>query len=169
MVIDWAALRAGAAEVAQRAYAPYSRLQVGAAGQTADGRIIQGCNVENASYGLTLCAECGPVDHHGSPPAAHDNSGTGAAAGQRSPCPSPLLPPGPLWCSGCDLATARKITAGNLPRESCPGLACDHPEAGCLGFFSPPGAPGGGGSDDANVENRSRCGDEDAPEEEVTK
>ena len=61
MVIDWAALRAGAAEVAQRAYAPYSRLQVGAAGQTADGRIIQGCNVENASYGLTLCAECGLV------------------------------------------------------------------------------------------------------------
>jgi cytidine deaminase len=61
MVIDWAGLRAGAAEAAQRAYAPYSRLRVGAAGQTADGRVIQGCNVENASYGLTLCAECGLV------------------------------------------------------------------------------------------------------------
>ena len=61
MAIDWSALRAAAAEVAERAYAPYSRLQVGAAGETADGRMVVGCNVENASYGLTLCAECGLV------------------------------------------------------------------------------------------------------------
>jgi len=58
---DWPALRAAAAEVVERAYAPYSGLRVGAAGQTADGRIVTGCNVENASYGLTLCAECGLV------------------------------------------------------------------------------------------------------------
>jgi cytidine deaminase len=61
MAIDWAALRAAAAEVAARAHAPYSRLRVGAAGQTSDGRVVAGCNVENASYGLTLCAECGLV------------------------------------------------------------------------------------------------------------
>ena len=54
-------MRAAATAVAGRAYAPYSGLRVGAAGQTSDGRIIVGCNVENASIGLTLCAECGLV------------------------------------------------------------------------------------------------------------
>src|SRR5579863_530918 len=61
MIIDWPALRTAAADVAARAYAPYSRLRVGAAGLTDDGRLVTGCNVENASYGLTLCAECGLV------------------------------------------------------------------------------------------------------------
>jgi cytidine deaminase len=61
MAIDWPALRSAAAQMAGRAYAPYSRLHVGAAGVTADGRVVTGCNVENASYGLTLCAECGLV------------------------------------------------------------------------------------------------------------
>jgi cytidine deaminase len=60
-IIDWPALRAAATAAASRAYAPYSGLRVGAAGQTSDGRIIVGCNVENASFGLTLCAECGLV------------------------------------------------------------------------------------------------------------
>jgi cytidine deaminase len=61
MNIDWARLRAAAVDAASRAYAPYSRLRVGAAGLTFDGRLVTGCNVENASYGLTLCAECGLV------------------------------------------------------------------------------------------------------------
>jgi cytidine deaminase len=61
MTIDWAVLRTAAVDVAGRAYAPYSRLRVGAAGLTADGRVVTGCNVENASFGLTLCAECGLV------------------------------------------------------------------------------------------------------------
>lgn len=59
--IDWQSLRSIAAEAAAAAYCPYSRFPVGAAGLVDDGRIVSGCNVENASYGLTLCAECGLV------------------------------------------------------------------------------------------------------------
>lgn len=59
--IDWTALRAAAREVAAHAYAPYSRFPVGAAALVDDGRVVVGCNVENASYGVTLCAECGLV------------------------------------------------------------------------------------------------------------
>jgi cytidine deaminase len=59
--IDWESLRTAAVDVAGRAHAPYSRLRVGAAALATDGRVITGCNVENASYGLTLCAECGVV------------------------------------------------------------------------------------------------------------
>jgi cytidine deaminase len=61
LAVDWVALRARATEAAARAYAPYSRLHVGAAGLTGTGQVVSGCNVENASFGLTLCAECGLV------------------------------------------------------------------------------------------------------------
>jgi cytidine deaminase len=85
MIIDWPALRSAAADVAGRAYAPYSRLRVGAAGLTADGRMVTGCNVENASFGLTLCAECGLVSALHStappvPPAPPETSGTPGTA-----------------------------------------------------------------------------------------
>ncbi|MDA2812140.1 cytidine deaminase [Nocardiopsis sp. RSe5-2] len=58
---DWPTLRAEAQAAARHAYAPYSGLHVGAAGVTDNGRIVSGCNVENSSFGLTLCAECGLV------------------------------------------------------------------------------------------------------------
>ncbi len=59
--IDWNALRDAAIEASTHAYVPYSHYPVGAAALVDDGRIVSGCNVENASYGLTLCAECGLV------------------------------------------------------------------------------------------------------------
>lgn len=59
--IDWARLRRAADDARARAYAPYSGFAVGAAGLLADGRVVVGCNVENASYGLSLCAECGLI------------------------------------------------------------------------------------------------------------
>ncbi|MGC2655707.1 MAG: cytidine deaminase [Mycobacterium sp.] len=59
--IDWEALRDNAIDAAQRAYAPYSRLRVGAAALVDDSRVVTGCNVENVSYGLGLCAECAVV------------------------------------------------------------------------------------------------------------
>ncbi|MEU5102800.1 cytidine deaminase [Streptomyces sp. NPDC021354] len=59
--VDWEALRAQARGVMSRAYAPYSRYPVGAAALVDDGRTVTGCNVENAAYGVALCAECGLI------------------------------------------------------------------------------------------------------------
>ena len=56
--IDWERLRDEALAAMEKAYVPYSRFPVGVAALVDDGRVISGCNVENASYGLTLCAEC---------------------------------------------------------------------------------------------------------------
>lgn len=60
---QWALLRAAAIQAMHRAYAPYSHFPVGAAALVDDGRIVQGCNVENASYGVGLCAECGLISN----------------------------------------------------------------------------------------------------------
>jgi cytidine deaminase len=108
VVIDWTGLRAAAAEAAQLAYAPYSRLRVGAAGLTADGRVVTGCNVENASFGLTLCAECGLVS------ALHATAPSGP--------PGPLEPSGPSGRQGPALV-AVAVVAGDgdalLPCGRC--------------------------------------------------
>ncbi len=63
MTIDWPALREAATGAMHHAYAPYSDFPVGVAALVDDGRIITGCNVENASYGIGLCAECGLVSN----------------------------------------------------------------------------------------------------------
>ena len=114
MIIDWPALRTAAADVAARAYAPYSRLRVGAAGLTADGRLVTGCNVENASFGLTLCAECGLVS------ALH---ATVRPATQRPPTPGPPTPGPPTPGTPAPVLVAVAVVAGDgnplLPCGRC--------------------------------------------------
>ena len=61
MNIDWESLKTEAVKAMGKAYVPYSKFPVGAAALTDDGRIVSGCNIENASYGVTLCAECSMV------------------------------------------------------------------------------------------------------------
>jgi cytidine deaminase len=61
--INWNVLKDAAIAAMKKAYAPYSHYPVGAAALVDDGRIVSGCNVENASYGVGLCAECGLVSN----------------------------------------------------------------------------------------------------------
>lgn len=91
--VDWDALRAAAEDARDHAYAPYSRHPVGAAAVTSSGRIVAGCNVENASLGVTLCAECGLVSElvRTSPVGDRERLVAFACVG---PNPGPLLPCG---------------------------------------------------------------------------
>jgi cytidine deaminase len=61
MEINWESLHTSAKEIMQRAYVPYSNFKVGVAALVDDGRVVVGCNSENASYGVGLCAECGLI------------------------------------------------------------------------------------------------------------
>jgi cytidine deaminase len=61
MEINWQSLHDEAKRVVQLSYSPYSKFPVGVAGLVSDGRMVSGCNVENASYGVGLCAECGLI------------------------------------------------------------------------------------------------------------
>lgn len=107
-VVDWDLLRRNAISVAANAYAPYSGLRVGAAALTVDGRLFTGCNVENVSYGLGLCAECGVVA------ALHTAGGGRLAALSCTDVAGKLLMP----CGRC-----RQV----LLEHGGPQLLIDHP------------------------------------------
>lgn len=102
--IDWEHLRAAAIATSRHAYAPYSRFPVGAAALVDDGRVLTACNVENASYGLTLCAECGLVS------ALHAGGG------------------GRLVALACVDAAGEVL----MPCGRCRQLIWEHGGAGCL-------------------------------------
>lgn len=87
-MIDWAELEEAALAVQKRAHAPYSKYLVGAALKTASGRVFSGCNVENASYGLSLCAERSAVVQM-------------VAAGERDPVAIVVVTQGPAVGTPC--------------------------------------------------------------------
>ncbi len=129
MIIDWPALRAAAADVAGRAYAPYSRLRVGAAGLTADGRMVTGCNVENASFGLTLCAECGLVSAlhaTASPgtPAPPEASGTSGTEGTAAPPGAPTTSGSPETAGTPGTAAPVLVAVAVVAGDGAPLLPC---------------------------------------------
>lgn len=127
--VDWDLLRAKATEAMHRAYAPYSRFPVGVAGLVDDGRFVCGCNVENAAYGVALCAECGMVS------ALHlGGGGRLVAVSCVNGNGDPLMPCGRcrqlLWENGgpaCQLMTPRGVrTMSEVLPDAFGGEDLDH-------------------------------------------
>jgi cytidine deaminase len=101
--IDWAALEQAALEAQAQAHAPYSGYRVGAALQVADGRVFAGCNVENASYGLSICAERTAVVHM-------------VLAGARAPVAIAIVTPGPSPGTPCGMCRQTLVEfASDMP------------------------------------------------------
>jgi cytidine deaminase len=126
-VIDWAELESAALAVQRRAHAPYSRYFVGAALKVASGTVFAGCNVENASYGLSICAERSAIVQM-------------VAAGERDPVAIVVVTPGPIVgtpCGACRQTLAefardlpiRLVVAGNPALARTTTLEALLPEA----------------------------------------
>ena len=137
-------LRRAAVEVAARAYAPYSRLHVGAAGLVDDGRIVIGCNVENASYGLTLCAECGLVS--ALPPSGGGATGRGQRRGRRRPAGYAVRALPPAAVGARRARPARRRRTGPAAAADAPSC-CPAPSTATRGTAA--------GRRDAGVRRRS--------------
>jgi cytidine deaminase len=126
-MIDWAVLEQAALAVQKRAHAPYSRYHVGAALQVASGRVFAGCNVENASYGLSICAERNAIVQM-------------VAAGERDPVALVVVTRGPIIgtpCGACRQTLAefalelpiRLMTEGDVAGARTTTLGALLPEA----------------------------------------
>jgi cytidine deaminase len=135
--IDWPGLRTAAVAAAARAYAPYSGLRVGAAGQAADGRLVTGCNVENASYGMTLCAECGLVSALHATGARHATGAEDGPAAGAEDGPADGAEDGPADGSGAG-AVPRLVAVAVVAGDGAPLLPCGR----CRQLLLEAGGPG---------------------------
>ena len=111
--VDWAALRGAARTAMARAYAPYSNYPVGAAALVDDGRIVSGCNVENASYGVGLCAECGLVSELHATGGGDWSPSAVSTAGGRPSCRVGAA-------ANCSTSTAARTCSSTHPRAYGP-------------------------------------------------
>jgi cytidine deaminase len=111
---DWRALAAAARAASMNAYAPYSRFAVGAAVRAGDGRLFAGCNVENASFGLTICAERNAVFQ-----AVAGGARNLVALALFTPTPEPASPCGACRQVLAEFGVREVRCAGEDGREAC--------------------------------------------------